>query len=104
MASTGLLGHAADGAGSDPTERKRVLDDEKSRKAKQPVLTTAQFNIYEVEHYGVEQNSLDKLRNAGCANILVLLRDHDRGLIRVACDLPEGVTHPDQLKLECACL
>ena len=64
----------------------------------------AQFNIYEVEHYSVEENSLDDLRKAGCTNILVLLRDHDRGFIRVACDLPEGVTHPDQLKLECTCL
>ena len=35
------------------------------------------------------------------SNILVLLRDHDRGLIRIACDLPEGVTQPNQLKLEC---
>jgi hypothetical protein len=81
-----------------------VLNDEKSRKAKQLMLTKAQFNIDEVEHYGVEENSLDYLRKAGCMNILVLLRDHDRGLIRVACDLPEGVTHPNQLKLECASL
>ena len=68
------------------------------------MLRKAQFNIHEVEHYGVEENSLDDLRKAGCTNILVLLRDHDRGLIRVVCDLPEGVTHPNQLKLECACL
>jgi hypothetical protein len=32
------------------------------------------------------------------------LRDHDRGFIRVVCDLPEGVTQPNQLKLECTCL
>ena len=34
------------------------------------MLTKAQFNIYEVEHYGVEQNSIDELRKAGCTNIL----------------------------------
>ena len=71
---------------------------------KQLMLTKAQFNIYEVEHYGVEEKTLDELRKAGCTNILVLLRDHDRGFIRVVCDLPEGVTHPNQLKLECTCL
>ena len=58
----------------------------------QLMLTKAQFNIYEVEHYGVEEKTLGDLRKAGCTNILVLLRDHDRGLIRVACDLPEGIT------------
>jgi hypothetical protein len=47
------------------------------------MLTKAQFNIHEVEHYGVEENALDDLRKAGCTNILVLLRDHDRGFIRV---------------------
>ena len=71
---------------------------------KELMLTKAQFNIHEVEHYGDEENSLEDLRKAGCTNILVLLRDHDRGFIRVACDLPEGVTQPNQLKLECACL
>ena len=68
------------------------------------MLTKAQFNIYEVEHYGVEEKALDDLRKEGCTNILVLLRYHDRGLIRIVCDLPEGVTHPNQLTLECACL
>ena len=71
---------------------------------KELMLTKAQFNIHEVEHYGDEEHSIEDLRKAGCTNILVLLRDHDRGFIRVACDLPEGVTHPNQLKLECACL
>ena len=82
----------------------RTHKDKKRNNMKELVLTKAQFNIYEVEHYSVEANSLDELRKAGCTNILVLLRDHDRGLIRVACELPEGVTHPNQLKLECACL
>ena len=68
------------------------------------MLTKAQFNIYEVEHYGVEEKALDDLRKEGCTNILVLLRYHVCGLIRVACDLPDGVTHPNQLTLECACL
>ena len=62
---------------------------------KELMLTKAQFNIHEVEHYGDEENSLEDLRKAGCTNILVLLRDHDRGFIRVVCDLPEGVTHPN---------
>ena len=70
---------------------------------KQLMLTKAEFNIYKAEHYGVEENWLDHLRNAGCTNIFVLLRDHDRGFIRVACNLPEGVTYPKQLKLQCAC-
>ena len=39
------------------------------------MLTKAQFNIYEVEHYGVEEKTLDDLRKVGCTNILVLLRD-----------------------------
>ena len=40
---------------------------------KELMLTKAQFNTYKVEHYGVEENSLDDLRKAGCTNILVLL-------------------------------
>ena len=67
---------------------------------KELMLTKAEFNIREVEHYGDEENSLEDQRKAGCTNILVLLRDHDRRLIRVACDLPEGVAHPNQLKLD----
>ena len=61
-------------------------------------------NIHDVEDYGVEENSLDDLRKAGCTNILVMLRGHDRGLLRVACDLPEGVPPRTNSNLECACL
>jgi hypothetical protein len=90
--------------GEDQRTFGRAHKNKKRNNMKELILTRAQFNIYEVEHYGVEENSLGDLRKAGCTNILVLLRDHDRGLIRVACDLPEGVTYPNQLKLEHACL
>ena len=45
----------------------------KRNNMKELMLTKAQFNIYKVEHYGVEENSLDDLRKASCTNILVLL-------------------------------
>lgn len=65
---------------------------------------TAQFNVYEVEHQGDEESTIADLTKAGCTKITVLARDHEGGTIRVACELPEGVTHPNQLKLEYACL
>jgi hypothetical protein len=65
----------------------------------------ARFNIYEIEHQGDEQQSLEDLQNAGCTNIMVFMRDYEGAeAIRVECDLPDNVTSPNQLKLEYACL
>ena len=63
------------------------------------MLTKAQFNIYEVEHYGVEENSLDDLRKTGCTNILVLLRDHDRGLIQGCARPPRRCHGPEPTQI-----
>ena len=78
----------------------RAHKNKKGNNKKKLMLTKAQFNIHEVEHYGDEENSLEDLRKAGCTNILVLLRDHDRGFIRVACDLPERRHPPGPTQIE----
>jgi hypothetical protein len=63
------------------------------------------FRLYEIEHGGDVDSSCADLRQAGCRNIEVLSTDYEgEESMVVACDLPEGMTRPTELKLEFACL
>lgn len=62
------------------------------------------FHVFEIEHGADVDASLEDLRQAGCWQIEVLGVDYACECMRVECELPEGVTHPDQLALKVACL
>jgi len=51
------------------------------------------FRVYEIEHSGDEQASIDELRAAGCTDIKVLSRDYSGSeSMVVRCDLPPNKT------------
>jgi hypothetical protein len=60
------------------------------------------FNLYEVNNFDDEEKTFDDLRKAGCKSLYLIARDWEEGMIRVECELPEGVTSTTQLKLEVA--
>jgi hypothetical protein len=62
------------------------------------------FNVYEIEHFDDEERAFTELREAGCTNLFLIARDHEEGMVRVECDLPDNITSPTQLKLETTCL
>jgi hypothetical protein len=64
----------------------------------------ARFPVFEIEHDGDVNASVEDLRNAGCWQIAVLSVDYDHEYMNVECQLPEGINRPEDLRLEVACL
>lgn len=62
------------------------------------------FPVFEIEHSGDVDASVEDLRRAGCWQITVMDTDFAAEYMLVECQLPEGFTRPGQLSLEVACL
>lgn len=64
----------------------------------------ARFHVFEIEHDGDVQASLEDLRRAGCWQIEVLEIDLACECMRVRCELPAGCDSPQSLALKVAVL
>lgn len=67
----------------------------------------AKFRVYEIEHNGDVDASVEDLRKAGCTNVRVLTTDFEESeSMVVECTMPAGVTTRAGLQalLEQACL
>lgn len=65
----------------------------------------AHFRVYEIEHQGDVDASVEDLQKHGCTNIEVTEKNYDDESMAVKCDLPEGVTLRElESRLEHACL
>ena len=62
------------------------------------------FTVFEIEHGSDVDASVEDLRRVGCWQIEVISTDYACECMTVECQLPEGVTKPEQLTLEVACL
>jgi hypothetical protein len=76
----------------------------RSRTAGTADMTAATFTVFEIEHQGDADASVEDLRLAGCWQIEVLRLDFATETMLVRCQLPEGITDPEALPVEFTCL